>query len=340
MAEVAKKLPEVTETQWQEVNEINQKFVEEFLRESVQLSSQTLKQYQSALRQYFWWVKENLDNKSLFDIVGRDYLMFQNYLSRRGISPSGIKFKRAAISSFNGYIITYYEKEYPLFKNYITKKIANPASSFVHAKEPLTFDEYKKLIVKLEESNVKYLQHLAYLKFSFSTGCRREEARQLLKEVVNSHMVEKEIEIENKQGQKENKVVKYYLTHDIRCKGKGKVGKVRKMKFDEEAMNAIKEWLKYRGNDDCPYVFVSKRNGEVNQVGVNTFNDWCKKIFEPIIKRRFHPHLLRESRATIAVVEDGTNIKAIQKLLGHESSETTEIYVIRNGEDESEEAFT
>lgn len=340
MAEVADKAPEVTEEQWLEVNEINRRFTEEFLRESTQLSPKTIKQYRSALRQYFWWVKENLNNKSLFEIIGRDYLMFQNSLDRRGVSPSGIKFKRAVISSLNGYILTYYEREYATFKNYITKKIANPPKAFVHTKEPLTLEEYRNLIDTLEKNKPRnYLQYIAYLKFSFATGCRREEARLLLKEVVNYEAVKREIEVQNKHGVKEKKDVKYYMTNEIRCKGRGKTGKIRKLKFDEEAMEAIQEWLEFRGDDACPYVFVSKRNGEYKQIGENTFNGWCKKVFEPIVKRRFHPHALRETRATTMVVEEEMDIRVAQKLLGHESSETTEIYVIRNGEDESDEAF-
>lgn len=340
MGKVADKLPEVTDEQWLQVNNFNRKITEEFLQESTQLSPKTLKQYKSALRQFFWWIKENEDNKSILEIESLDYLKFQNSLIRREISPSGVRFKRSAISSLNGYILLYYEKKYPTFKNFISKKIANPPKSFVHEKEPLTLEEYKMLIEKLESNPKKnYLQPLAYLKFSFATACRREEARLLLKEVVDYKLIEKEIEVSNKQGTKEKKTGKYYLTNDIRCKGKGKVGKVRKMKFNEEAMGAIKKWLEFRGEDNCPYVFVSKRNGQIKQVGENTFNGWCKHIFEPIVGRRVHPHLFRESRATTMVVEEEMDIRVAQKLLGHESSETTEIYVIRNGEDESDEAF-
>ena len=341
MAKVADKLPEVTSEQWLGVNEFNRNITEEFLRESTQLSPKTIKQYTSALRQFFFWIKENVDNKSILEIESLDYLKFQNSLIRREVSPSGVRFKRSAISSLNGYILLYYEKKYPTFKNFISKKIANPPKAFVHAKEPLTLEEYKVLIEKLESNPKKknYLQQLAYLKFSFATGCRREEARLLLKEVVNYKLIEKEIEISNKQGVKEKKTGKYYLTHEIRCKGKGSVGKIRKIKFDENAMEAIKKWLEFRGEDDCPYVFVSKRNGQIKQVGENTFNGWCKKIFEPIVGRRFHPHALRESRATTMVVEEEMDIRVAQKLLGHESSITTEIYIIRNKEDESDEAF-
>jgi len=331
------KLPEVTNEQWMEVNEFNRKITEEFLNESIQLSDKSLKQYRSSLRIFFHWVKENLGNKSLLEIKSRDFLMYQNFLTRRGLSSSGIKFKRAAVSSLNGYVLTFYEDEYPMFKNFITKKIAAPPNAFVHRKEPLTIEEYRNLVSELEKK--EEWQALAYLKFSFATGCRREEARQLLKEVADYIPIEKEIEVRNEDGTIEKRIAKTILTHDIRCKGRGKVGKVRKLQFDEEALNAIKKWLEVRGDDDCPYVFVSRLKENVRQVSENTFNLWCKTKFEPIVGRRFYPHAIRSSRASSLVVENNKDIRVAQKLLGHESSTTTEIYVIRKDADSSDEAF-
>ena len=337
MTEPIQKLPAVTKEQWMEVNPFNIQIVEEFLRESVQLSDYTLKQYNSALRQYFHWIKENANNKTAIEIKSRDYLMYQNFLTRRGISSSGVKFKRAAVSSLNGYILTYYEEEYPTFKNYITKKIANPEKAFVHKKEPLTIQEYHNLLSELEKRN-KW-QEAAYLAFSFSTGCRRNEAKALLKEVADYEMNIKEVDVKKPDGTIEKKISKSYFTHDIRCKGRGKTGSVRKLQFTEDAMRIIKKWLEVRGEDDCPYMFVTKRNGKMQQVGENTFNYWCNNIFEGIVGRRVHPHLFRESRATSLVLEDNKDIKVAQRLLGHASSETTEIYVIRQDSDASDEAF-
>ena len=60
-----------------------------------------------------------------------------------------------------------------------------------------------------------------------------------------------------------------------------------------------------------------------------------------LLGRRFHPHILREARATIGVVEDGKSAEAMQKLLGHESVETTmNHYIIKeDDEDEIDELF-
>jgi integrase len=150
----------------------------------------------------------------------------------------------------------------------------------------------------------------------------------------------KELEIKNEEGVVEKKISKSYFTSPLRCKGKGEAGKIRSLQYDDDAMNAIKKWLEVRGEDDCPYVFVTKYKGEVKQVSENTFNTWNEKIFTPIIGRRIHPHIWRESRATTLNKEQGKDIKIIQRLLGHQSQETTSIYIISDDEDASDEAFT
>lgn len=328
MGKIADKLPEVTNEQWATINSENRSICEEYLRESVNLSPYTLKQYESCLRQYFWWVKENAKDKPFYELKSRDYMLFQNFLTRRGLSSSAIKLKRSTISSLNNYVCLYYGEEYEKFRNYITKAIANPPPAFVHEKEPLTLDEYAHLCDELENQGL--LQQLAYLKFSFSTGCRRNEVKQLLKEVAT---YEPKIV---KSGEKE---IKTYMSNPIRCKGRGTKGKVRSLMFDQEAMDAINKWLLVRGDDDCLFVFAVKHEGKYVQINEATFNSWCDKIFEPIVGRRVHPHLFRETRATTLVVEQGKDIRAAQRLLGHESSETTQIYVIRNDENDADEAF-
>jgi site-specific recombinase XerC len=165
---VAEKMSEITDEQWNSINAENRRIVEEFLRESVQLSPKTIEQYLSALKIYFVWVKENANDKNFWEIKPREFLMYQNFLIRRGLSSSAVKLKRAAVSSLNGYILTYYEDEYKFFKNYITKKIAAPTQVFVHEKVPPTLAEYKMLCDELEKREL--WQELAYLKFSFSTG--------------------------------------------------------------------------------------------------------------------------------------------------------------------------
>ncbi len=322
------KIDDVSDEKWGGVNPLNKKIVEEFLEQSTTLSDQTLKQYKSALRIYYYWVKENANDKPFHELKSRDFLFYQNWLTKMEQSSASIRFKRSAVSSLNNYISLYYGEEYKDFRNYITKGIPLPTVSFVNEKKPLNMAEYRNLCSVLESEG--RWQLLAYLKFSFSTGARRSEVRQLLKEIVN---------YEPKVIDSNNEKINVYSTHKIRCKGRGKVGKVRQLNFDQEAMDSIKKWIEIRGEDDCPFVFVVKENGNYVNVSESTFNAWAENHFNRIVGRRINPHSLREARVTTMVVEQGKDISSAQKLLGHNSSSTTQIYLIRDDKDEADDAF-
>jgi integrase len=324
---LTEKLKEVTEQEWNQVDDFNKQITSEFLEQG-HLSPHTLSQYKSALRIFFRWVYDNCQNKPITDLKPKDALRYQNFLINRELSSSGIKLKRSAVSSLCGYIELYYADEYPLFRNIYNKKIPNPPKTLKNEKKPLTNEEFDLLLKTLEEK--EEWQMLAYVMFSYSSGCRRAEGRQLLKEVVDYEY------IKDKDGNYKN----YYLTHEIRCKGRGREGKRRKLQFSDEAMNAIKKWLEIRGEDDCEFVFVTKtKDGKVSQISASTFNYWCSEIFTKIVGRRVHPHQLRSTRATHLVAISGKDIKSAQKLLGHESSDTTELYVIKEGDDDIDDAF-
>jgi len=326
-----KKIEEVTDEFWEnEVNEINKEIIEDFLSQQ-HLSPKTLKQYKSALRIFAKWVHDYARNKDIPDLKPRDALKYQNWLIEKGLSPSGIKFKRSAVSSLCGFIEVYYNDEYPMFRNIFTKAIPNVAKSPVKEKKPLTTKEIDKLVDYLTKK--EEWQKLAWVLFTYSTGCRREESRQLLTEVVTYE----------KHKDKHGNEKPYYVTHNIRAKGKGREGKIRKFAFDEKAMRAIKKWLEYRKSifpdDDCPYVFVRKAKDGYKQLSANAFNLWCKQFSEILGGRPVHPHLFRSSRATNAVVEDGKSVESVQALLGHESSSTTQIYIVKDNSDELDELF-
>lgn len=337
-SEFVEKLPAITDKQWEQVNEYNRFIWNDFLTNSTELSKKSIAAYYSNLRIWFIWVKDNLNNKKQTDIKPLDFKKFQNWMVNRGCSSADCANKRAAISSLNNYIEIYYCDEYPTFHNFINKSIARPPKAFVHEKEPLTTEEFNHLIDVLNEK--EDWQKIAYLKFTYDTGCRRAESRQVLKSYVNIKPVEKSVKVVNENGEEEIKTSKFYVTPEIRAKGKGAVGKRRKFKFSQDTMDALKKWVEARGEDDCPYMFVSKQNGVTQQISESGFNTWCSGLFTKIVGRRIHPHIWRESRATNLVVEEGRDISVAQKLLGHESSETTQIYVIRDDTDDLDDLYT
>ena len=315
----------------EKVNKANKELVNDFLKQS-HLSEKTLKQYKSALYIFCKWVHEECgEDEKIPELRPRHALRFQNFMIDSGLSSSGIKFKRSAVSSLFNFIEVYWSDEYPSCRNIYTKAIPSVENIKKKEKVPLTPDEITRLIDVLTER--KDWQKIAYLRLTYITGCRREESRQFLKEIINHEKVK----------DKDGKQKKYYVTNKVRAKGRGREGKERRFKFNDEAMDAIKKWVEYRGtqvtNDDCPYLFVSKTKDGYKQVHPNTFNLWCEDFTEILDGKLVFPHLLRSSRATNAVLEDGVDVKAVQDMLGHKSSETTEIYIVREEEDLDDDLY-
>ena len=112
-----------------------------------------------------------------------------NFLANRGLSEAAIKFKKSSVSALNKFIENFYDEDYPMFRNYVTAEMQVPKTGKVFAKEPLTPDEMNHLCSVLAER--EEWQKLAYVKFTYSTGCRHAESLQLLKEVVNYELREK-----------------------------------------------------------------------------------------------------------------------------------------------------
>ena len=339
MGQIAKRTDKITDEQWQQVNDFNRNLVSEYLENKVELSVKTREEYSSGLRIFFWWVHENLEDKKCIEIKKKEFVRYLNWLTNRGLSESAIKLKKSVVSGLCNYISTFYEEEYPTFRSFVTSDMKVIQTGYVHEKEPLTTEEFNQLCQKLEK--LEKWQILAWLKFSYSTGCRRAESRQLLKEVVNYEPVIKTVTTHDQNGNEVQMQSISYKTHKIRCKGRSQIGKIRQLQFGEDAMNALKKWLEVRGEDDCPYMFVTKhKDGRVNQINESAFNEWCQNLLTKLVGRRIHPHILRESRATNIVVEEGKSVETAQKLLGHESSETTiKHYVIREDTDDADEAF-
>lgn len=75
--------------------------------------------------------------------------------------------------------------------------------------------------------------------------------------------------------------------------------------------------------DGFAYVFRSERGGRLHPRTIQQMvKDACRKAG---IKRNVHAHTLRHSYAT-HLLESGTDIRVIQRLLGHSSVKSTEIY--------------
>lgn len=325
---------DLVEKYYPTANQENKDMVKEYLDNATDLSPQTIKQYDSAGRIWVSYINAFCKNKHLTEVKPIEFQKYLNYLYNLGIFEANIKLKRSFISSLNEYIILFYGDDYPTFRNFVTKGIKTPVTGKKFTKEPLTDEEYDNLCKYLEEK--EDWEKLAYLKFTYVSGCRKNETAQVLKEVVKYSPIISKIKLKQEDGTYIDAEAKKYKTNPIKCKGK-KSAELRKLSFDEDTLTYLNKWLEVRGEDDCPYMFISGRGENARKPSVTIFNDWCE-LFAKIIGRRIHPHLLRCSRATSLALQ-GKSIEAIQKLLGHKSSETTKIYIVKDDDEEEDELF-
>lgn len=154
----------------------------------------------------------------------------------------------------------------------------------------LTIDEIKQLI-----ENTLNIKHILIIKILYGCGLRVSEIIGLKKEDVNFE-----------EG----------LIHVKMAKG-------RKDRFVKIPDSVQRELENYMNISEGIYLFGSNRGGKLTPATIQAIlKNSAKKAG---IKKRVYPHLLRHSFAT-HLLEQGADLRVIQKLLGHSDIKTTQIY--------------
>jgi integrase/recombinase XerD len=146
-------------------------------------------------------------------------------------------------------------------------------------------------LIKDKISKINNLKHKTILSLCFSVGLRVSEVVNLKIEDIDSKRML--ISIKNAKGKKD-----------------------RFVPLSQNILNLLREYYKqYRPNE---YLF----NGQNSlQYSVKS----CQEIYKKYVDNKTSIHCLRHSSAT-HLLENGTDIRIIQKLLGHNNIKTTEIY--------------
>jgi len=154
----------------------------------------------------------------------------------------------------------------------------------------LNIDELKRLI---EVTNNQ--KHRLIIKLLYGTGLRVSEIINLKKSDLNF----------------EDKLIKVEL-------GKGK-----KDRFVKIPLSIFEELRNFSKIGKSKYLFESQRGGKLTSKTIQLI--LSKNAKKAKIKKRVYPHLIRHSFAT-HLLEAGTDLRIIQKLLGHSDIKTTQIY--------------
>lgn len=107
----------------------------------------------------------------------------------------------------------------------------------------------------------------------------------------------------------------------------GKGDKERSVYLNDACQKALKRYIAVRPKDvkDHEALFVSKRG---TRIGRRTVEMMVKKYItlSGLDPKKYSPHKLRHTAATLMHKYGGVDIRALQQILGHESISTTEIY--------------
>ncbi len=180
-------------------------------------------------------------------------------------------------------------------------KLDKPLPKYLTSNEiDLLFDDFKF-------EHPSHYRNYAMLELLYATGMRISELINInLNDITLDHMF-------------------------LKCLGKG--SKERIVPFGEEAKDAIEKYFEYGRprllgkKIGAKALFVNKDGGKVSR---QTFWKFLKnRAFEVGITKNISPHILRHSFAT-HLLENGTDLRFVQELLGHSSLSTTQIYTHLN----------
>lgn len=275
--------------------------VEDFLRYMLaerEASPRTVKTYQDALSDYVAYLKAVDNDMNLEDADSDIIRSWVEDMMDRGHKATYTCKKLSAVKSLY---------RYALRQGIMKKDPAHSVSGPKKEKVLPTFlkeAEADKLFDQLEwdMDDIRDVRARTLLLLLYSTGIRRAEVVALRDRDVN------------------------LLTHEIKVTGKRR--KQRIVPLGGEISAELQRYTKLR-NEEIPATDATEalfRNDKGKQMtGDNVYAIVHKYLSRVTTQKKRSPHVLRHSFAT-AMLNHEAKLGGVQKLLGHESLDTTQIY--------------
>lgn len=317
----------------EKINPENRQLVSDFTDylSSIDRSPKTIQQYTSDLNIFFVYNLDNNSNKPFEEITKRDLVRFQSHaLNTWGWSPKRVRRVKAVISSLSNYIenILGDEPEYKDFRS-IVQKIESPTNETVREKTVFTKEELTKLLDKLV-ADKKYKQACA-LSLAMNSGRRKGEIPLFKTEYFTE----------------DNKILNgamYKTSETVRTKGRGVRGKQLYLyTLSKDFEYYLNLWLKEREQLGIESIWLFPKRDEPNEhIEESTMNHWAEGFTDYLkemqVNKEFYWHSMRHYFCT-ALSENNIPIEVIKQLVGHESSETTSIYIDTSAESSFDKYF-
>ena len=284
-----------------------QRFFTERLIRQLGASANTIKSYRDTFKLLLDFAEEGCAKASWdMDVADIDADLVADFLdhleSERGNSAKSRNIRLAAIRSFFGHVAV----NQPQVLHHCQKILQLPTKR--HQKTTiswLTSDEVTALVAAPDLTTWYGRRDRALLMLATQTGLRVSELTGLrIRDVSLGHGAH------------------------VRCRGKGRKDRATPLRSD--TVNVVRTWIdEQKDVDDAP-LFPSNRDGPLSRDAVErlvarhcrTAANACPTLTD----KNITPHSLRHT-AAMALLQQGVGCTVIALWLGHESVETTQIYL-------------
>lgn len=254
----------------------------------------TITQYKNSINLWINYMKEkkiSINEESIKDIKLKDIYGFLSNISNNNSNAS----KRNKISALKSFFE--YCKEIKLTNHNIIFDIKKQPKQAKRIPKYFILEDCKKLLNSISGRDT--LRNKMIITVFLSTGLRLEELTKLNVECIKDN--------------------------NLTIIGKG--NKERPVYLNSKVIGLLKEYLKQRPNVKTDALFLSERGNRISKKAVQTLvnNAIANAGLNLENKNDVSVHCLRHTAATL-LYQSGVDIRSIQKILGHESISTTQIY--------------
>ena len=257
-------------------------------------------QYETNLKQWFIFILECQENRSVLELTDDDITEFLFWCKNQGNNTMRMKFRTSVISSFYRFL-----RKKKLISTNPTEFIEAPKKSTpVVVQTFLTTEQVALMREKLIQNGD--IQLRLYAMISLSTMARLNAIASIRWDQIDLQNC-----VIHDVLEKENKIVDLYFNDETK-----------------QLLLQLQEQRKTENKNDHGWLFYTPHLSDSKHISKTTLYDWCKKIGQMIGIKTLHPHDLRHSGANLLKYA-GMDLEDISILLNHENTGTTLKYYIK-----------
>lgn len=259
------------------------------------LSSKTIKAYSIDLKQFLDYSDSIYDKESICNYISYLHKIFK---------PKTAKRKIATLKAFTHYLLiedVIDNNPFDKIETSFKEPMILPKTIPINVINSVLSAAYKESdLAKTDYSKKSCLRDIAVLEILFATGARVSEICSLTASFVDLP----------------NQTIKIY--------GKGSKERIIQIE-NKDVLLAMKKYFNAYKTDilNCGYFFINKLHNRLTEQSVRAIIN--KYVNLSGYNIHITPHMFRHSFATLLLEED-VDIRYIQRLLGHSSITTTQIY--------------